>query len=59
MKGVDILAQFLTMFPSYMATIKSWEFLGNNTILIGLENGSEVEFGYEGESQYHITQRAG
>lgn len=58
MHGSDILARFLSMFPSYMTTIKNWEYLGNRKILVGLKDGSEVEF-WEvcrgGENRYYLT----
>lgn len=58
MHGSDILARFLSMFPSYMTTIKNWEYLGNRRILVGLKDGSEVEFWevcHGGENRYYLT----
>lgn len=58
MHGSDILARFLSMFPSYMTTIKNWEYLGNRKILVGLKDGSEVEFWevcHGRENRYYLT----
>lgn len=57
MRGVDILAKFLSMFPQYIDTIKNWELIGSQNILVGLKNGSEVKFGYNGDNNWSISQR--
>lgn len=62
MHGSDILARFLSMFPFYMTTIQNWEYLGNRKILVGLKDGSEIEFWevrHGGSYQYGLAQRAG
>ena len=57
MRGVDILAKFLSMFPQYIDTIKNWEPIDSKNILVGLKNGSEVKFGYNGDNNWSISQR--
>ena len=57
MRGVDILAKFLSMFPQYIDMIKNWEPIDSKNILVGLKNGSEVKFGYHGDSNWSISQR--
>lgn len=55
MRNLNILANFLGMFPQYQETIKAWTPRKNSTITVELQDGSMLDFMYKSSSEWALT----
>lgn len=57
MRPVDILAKFLSMFPYYQETTRSFISDGPNSIIVAMSNGEYVCFTYFNKYNWRIVDK--